>query len=256
MIPLARYWQELRLAGMLLTRLPMGRLADPVPKLSQARWAYPLVGLGIGALLALVAVLAQGLGFAPMLSALLVIGAGVLITGGLHEDGLADLADGFGGGHDRDRRLEIMRDSRVGSYGVLALILVLALKVQALALVLASGAIWGPILVIAVLSRFFMLAVQDVLPAARRDGMGFQAQENGGWRVWAGAGIAGTVLLVFALYSVGAAAALALVFAMLLVSVALAWQAKRLIGGQTGDVLGAVQLCAETAGWLALTLFI
>ncbi len=250
MMVVSRRIKELRLAGMLLTRVPMGTLAEPVPALPDARWAYPLVGLALGLLMGLVACLGAHLGFHSAITTLLVVAFGVLLTGGLHEDGMADLADGFGGGQTKARRLEIMRDSRIGSYGVLALGLTLALKAQAMFVVFGSGMMIWPVLAMAVSSRFFMLAVQEYLPAARADGMGFDASQTGGWRIWAG-------LLVMILSTIPlGSAAISVLFAMALASLALGFQAKRLIGGQTGDVLGAVQLAAECAGWLALSLYV
>lgn len=247
MTAISRRMSELRLAGMLLTRVPMGTLRDPVPDLPDARWAYPLVGLGLGAGMALVACGAASIGFTSGITALLALCLGVLLTGGLHEDGMADLADGFGGGHTPERRLDIMRDSRIGSYGVLALGLTLALKALAMSAVFASGMLLWPLLAMAALSRFCMLVIQEILPPARRDGMGFKAHKRGGWRIWVGLTIAliAAVPLGWNLFAVAAA--------MAAVSGALAWQAKRLIGGQTGDVLGAVQLAADCAGWLALS---
>ncbi|PYG31822.1 adenosylcobinamide-GDP ribazoletransferase [Pelagimonas varians] len=247
---ISRRISELRLAGMLLTRVPMGTLRDPVPDLPDARWAYPLVGLCLGICAGLIACIGAAIGFNYGITALLVVALCVLITGGLHEDGMADLADGFGGGHTPARRLEIMRDSRIGSYGVLALGLALALKTQAMFAVFSSGSVFWPLVALAALSRFFMLAVQEFLPPARSDGMGFKAHKRGGWRIWIG--LATALVVAFPLgWSL-----FAVVAAMALASAALAWQAKRLVGGQTGDVLGAVQLAADCAGWLALSLFV
>jgi adenosylcobinamide-GDP ribazoletransferase len=233
---------------MLLTRVPMGTLRDPVPDLPDARWAYPLVGLCLGIVAGMIACVGAAVGFNYGITALLVVASCVLLTGGLHEDGMADLADGFGGGHTPARRLEIMRDSRIGSYGVLALGLALALKTQAMFAVFSAGSVFWPLLALATLSRFFMLAVQEYLPPARSDGMGFKAYKRGGWRIWVGLATALVVAIPLG-WSL-----LAVVAAMALASVALAWQAKRLIGGQTGDVLGAAQLAADCAGWLALSL--
>ena len=119
---------ELRLGLMFLTRLPAGRL-DSETTLSQAAWTFPLVGLVPGALGWAMFALAGG----GALGAALAISAMALVTGALHWDGLADFADGMGGGQDRAHVLEIMRDSRIGSYGVLAMILCALLQVLALA---------------------------------------------------------------------------------------------------------------------------
>ncbi|MBF0335337.1 MAG: adenosylcobinamide-GDP ribazoletransferase, partial [Alphaproteobacteria bacterium] len=119
-------------AAVFLTRLPLPHLRDPARPLAACMWAFPLVGAVLG--------LTAGACFAglasllpPLPAALVALALLVLATGGLHEDGLADLADGFGGGRDRDHRLEIMRDSRTGSYGALAVGFSLALRAAALA---------------------------------------------------------------------------------------------------------------------------
>ena len=126
---LRRRVDEARLAFMLLTRLPMGQMAE-APPLAASVWAYSVVGAMVGALAGLVFSFAAWAGLPPVTAGLLAIGAGVLLTGAMHEDGLADLADGFGGGHTRERKLEIMRDSRIGSYGVVALVLALGLRAE------------------------------------------------------------------------------------------------------------------------------
>ena len=127
MTPLRARATEVQLALMLLTRLPAGRI-DPAPTIAAAAWAFPLAGAVVGVLQALVLIAAIGLGLPMAMAAGLALAAGVLATGGLHEDGLADCADGFGGGRSPARKLEIMRDSRIGSYGALALILGLGLR--------------------------------------------------------------------------------------------------------------------------------
>ncbi|MBM3616888.1 MAG: adenosylcobinamide-GDP ribazoletransferase, partial [Alphaproteobacteria bacterium] len=112
----------------LLTRLPMP-FTPPRP---QGVWAWPLVGLGVSALAVGLGALALAAGLAPPLVAVLVMVAQAALTGALHEDGLTDCADGFWGGHDRARRLEIMKDSRIGSYGAVALMLVMLARWSAL----------------------------------------------------------------------------------------------------------------------------
>jgi adenosylcobinamide-GDP ribazoletransferase len=103
--------------------------------------AFPLAGLVVGLIVGAILVLAAWLGAPPSVAALIAVGAGLGLTGALHEDGLADVADGFGGGATRERKLEIMRDSRIGTYGVLALILAVALKATVLA-TLAAQSVW------------------------------------------------------------------------------------------------------------------
>ena len=115
-----------------LTRIPVAANPDG-GQLADAAWAFPLVGAGIGAIAAVVFAIAQLIGLGDWPAALLAVLAGLLLTGALHEDGLADTVDGLAGGHNRERKLAIMRDSRVGSFGVLALVLSVGLRAAALA---------------------------------------------------------------------------------------------------------------------------
>ena len=102
---------EMQVAVMLMTRLPAGRLSGAVPGLGQAAWAFPLAGLAVGGIVAGVFVTGAWLGWSAPVAAGVALVAGLLATGGLHEDGLGDVADGFGGGHTRSAKLEIMKDS-------------------------------------------------------------------------------------------------------------------------------------------------
>ncbi len=129
----AAWFGDLRLAAVFLTRIPWIKLEDEeVRPLGEAFRAFPLVGAAIGLAAGLVYALAHFLGLPPLAAAMLAVGFSILLTGGLHEDGLADMADGVGGG-DPERRLAIMKDSRIGSFGVLAMIVAVGLKVFALA---------------------------------------------------------------------------------------------------------------------------
>jgi adenosylcobinamide-GDP ribazoletransferase len=228
-------------AVQFLTRLPTPSFADFEPGwITRAARYFPLVGLLVGGACALV-LLAAGQVWNGPLPALLAVAAGVLITGGFHEDGLADTADGLGGGQTPERRLEIMKDSRVGTYGVLALGLVLAIKVAALAelplataalaLVAAHGAGRTAAVAVMVLERH----VSD------RDDAKYKPAPDG---------VRPLELLVAAVLGLWPLALLgwagltgALVGAALAVMLALT--ARRLIGGYTGDVLGGVEQACE-----------
>ncbi len=155
-------------ALMLLTRLPVGRLARTAPPPGQAVWAYPVVGAMVGLAGAGVFWAAAAAGLPPTLSALFAVATTMLLTGGLHEDGLADTADGFGGGRDRARKLAIMRDSRIGSYGALALMLSLAVRVAALAAMRHPAV---AMIVSGALGRGAMVGLLLMLRPARRDGL-------------------------------------------------------------------------------------
>ena len=236
---------ELQLALMLLTRLPAGRLSK-APSMGQSAWAFPVVGMIIGSIAAAVMTLLTGLD--PILAAGLTVAATVVITGGLHEDGLADLADGFGGGRDKARKLEIMRDSRIGSYGTLALILVLGLRVQALAQVAGQGsAVWG-LIAIETASRAGLPLVLRVLPAARADGLGHGAAQVSWGRV-----CMSLILGIVSLILIGGIAAVWIGIAIALVVALLSILSLRQIGGQTGDVLGAMQALSACVAWIVLS---
>jgi adenosylcobinamide-GDP ribazoletransferase len=239
--------EEIRLAVLFLTRLPAGRLADPAPPLSAALWAFPLVGVLIGGLCAGVWLTLHTWGMPPYLAACLALATSAMLTGALHFDGLADVADGLGGGRDREHALEIMRDSRIGSYGTLALILTSAIWIAALAEVPPEKTAIA-LIATATLSRTAMLTVLLKLPPARDNGLGKAAGGEGLAPLLPGL-LTSAVLLI--LTGPGAVAAF---IATLSMTAFIARKALKRIGGQTGDVCGATQLLAETAALAALTL--
>lgn len=237
---------DLGAALMLLTRLPVppGRAAD---RGGRAAWAWPIVGLIVGAIAAGVAGAALALGLSSAIAAGLALGASILSTGALHEDGLADCADGFWGARDRDRRLEIMKDSRIGTYGMLALILAVGLRWLALTALLAAGQTWAALVVPAALSRGAMAGVMAVLPFARGGGVARHVGRPGRGTTAVALLIAG--LLALGLAGIGASVAIG---AVGLTAFVVARIAMAKIGGQTGDVLGAVQQLTEIAALLGL----
>jgi len=245
---------ELRGVLMLLTRLPMG--GQGPPPLSEGVWALPLAGLLLGLAAAGVWGLALALGLPSLAAALLALAATMLLTGGLHEDGLADVADGFGGGRDRAEKLAIMRDSRVGSYGVLALVLAVGLKAAALAPLAATAPTGGAVIVAAaVWSRALMGPVLALMAPARAEGLGAAAGKPAGALVLTGlllgAAICGVVLsggggIIVAIALLGGIAG----------AIGVAMLARAQVGGYTGDVLGAVQQAAEIGVILAASAMI
>ena len=241
---------EAQLAIMLMTRLPAGRISEPVPTMAAASWAFPLAGLVAGAIMALVLSTAAWLGLPPAIAAGLALAAGVVATGGLHEDGLADTADGFGGGRDRDHKLAIMRDSRIGTFGTLALLLALGLRWSAVAALAVQDLhlTTSAVVAIAIASRAGLPTILLLLPPARSDGLGHAAGGGTGVRaaVALAIGIAALALLL------GPKAALGIVILEIIILGLMARLAMRQIGGQTGDVLGAIQQVAELCAWIAL----
>ncbi|MGI9478169.1 MAG: adenosylcobinamide-GDP ribazoletransferase [Hyphomicrobiaceae bacterium] len=237
---------EMQIALTTLTRLPAGRISDPAPGMASAVWAFPLVGLLVGGIGALGYTLAYAAHVPPALAGLAALAAGLLATGALHEDGLADTADGLGGGRDRARKLAIMRDSHVGSYGMLALMLSLSTRGICIAAVGSPIAVTCALVAMAAASRTAMVIALFAMPAARSDGLG-QAAANVDPARCAIAGVLGLAALT-ALVSPWPIAALA----MTAVGCLAGWMAWRHVGGQTGDVLGAIQQTTEIAGWVVI----
>jgi adenosylcobinamide-GDP ribazoletransferase len=247
MTPISSIWlqdraEELKASIAFCTRLPLRRTTPQGAKtLAKAAWAFPVVGLIVGLIGAAVYVLAHRLGVPAWLAAALSLTATLVVTGALHEDGLADTADGFGGGNTRQQKLDIMRDSRTGAYGVCALVLSLLLRVGALASFAdAYGVVWA-LLASHSAARTAMPVLMWLLPSARSDGLSFEAGRPPDESVAAGIAIA-FLILVFCLYP--ARGVLALIF--LIATIALmAWLSVRQIDGQTGDVVGALEQVGE-----------
>lgn len=231
---------DIPLALVLLTRLPVPRLPDPVfSRQAQSVWAFPFVGLIVGGLACLVGWSALALGLPVMASAGLLMAALIATTGAMHEDGLADMFDGLWGGFTRERRLEIMKDSHIGTYGVLALILSQLVRISAISALLTAGAV-GAILSACIVSRALMSVVMTGLPLARKSGLSRSVGTPQVPSVIAALGLAAALALLF----LGAGAVIAVVFAAGSTAV-IALIAKAKIGGQTGDILGATQLVSE-----------
>jgi adenosylcobinamide-GDP ribazoletransferase len=236
------------------SRLPVpAPQGHDMPDFRTAVRALPAAGALIGACAAVTLFAARSLGLPPFLAAALAVAALAAVTGALHEDGLADLADGFGGGATRAEKLEIMRDSRLGSYGAIALILSLLLRVGALAAVAERSALEAAAVLVfaAALSRTAGLAPIMILSPARADGAGHAAMRPFQTALRSAAMLAAA----FALLPLVAGAALSAVTLAGLVAIGAAYATARLaerqIGGLTGDVMGAAQQTAEIAALLA-----
>lgn len=242
-VPFRPRLSDLAVGTALLTRLPLPGAAFPAPSArpaAHAAWAYPLVGVLTGAMAAGVGTGAMALGLGPVIAALLALLGAVVMTGAMHEDGLADCADGFWGGWTRERRLEIMKDSQIGTYGVAALILFFGLRVAAIAALLGVGAGLGALILAAMLSRAAMVGVMQALPNARAGGLSGQTGRVPPGATFLGCGIAGAAAVLGA----GADGAVVLVAAGC-AALGCAAISHRKIGGQTGDVLGATQQTVE-----------
>jgi adenosylcobinamide-GDP ribazoletransferase len=250
-----RFARDIAGALRFFTRL---RVGEPEPgaalDIDRIAWAAPVAGVAVGLVGGLALALTTLLGLPVLLRAGLATAALVVATGALHEDGLADVADGFGGGATRARKLEIMRDSRIGAYGALAIALALILRVGALAAAL-DGGFWRAALslaLVAALSRAAALTPLALLPPARADGAGATAGRLDSSALAAAWGAALVIALALGLVALGLTLAL---FAALMSgagALCMAALARRAIGGQTGDVAGAAQQCSEIAAWCGL----
>lgn len=228
------------------TRFPMNA-GDPAGRsFAAAQWAAPVAGLAVALCGAAVYALASLLALPAQLAALLAVAATMLASGALHEDGLSDTLDGFGGGRARERKLEIMRDSRIGSYGAAALAFSILLRAGALAAVAAPSAVLWALVAAHMASRALMPLFLHLVAPARTDGLaagvGVVPRETA---------VAALVIGGLSLLPLGLTAAL--VAAVLLAAwfVVLRRLAERQIGGHTGDVLGALEQGGEILVLLA-----
>ena len=238
--------RDINTALALLTRLPVR--AD-FSRGARAAWAYGLAGAALALLAALPTAAVMFIGLPPALAALVWLTAMVVMSGAMHEDGLADTADGFWGGWDPARRLEIMRDSRIGAYGVIALCLSLAARWAAITLLLDADVWLFGLLAVAMLSRANMTLVMSALPHARNDGLSHAQGRAPRTGALTGFALAGVV--AFGCVGRGGAVLAGIAFVMAALCSA---TAKVKIGGQTGDVLGATQQVTEIALLFALVI--
>lgn len=242
-----RGWlDELNVCLSVLTRVPViVFVGSSGAAVAGASRFFPVIGAGIGAVGAIILLVFVGLGLPAAVSSLLALAGMALLTGGLHEDGLADSCDGLGAGETRDEILEIMHDSRIGTFGVLGLIFSVGLRWAGLAALTAAD--WGgaalALVAAASLSRGLLPACMRHLPAAREDGLSAGAGSPEFDRVALAALIGVAVAILCLGFGLG--------ILVILVSTGLvflfAYWAYRRIGGQTGDILGAAQQIAETA---------
>src|SRR5665213_1986669 len=240
--------EDISVATALLTRVPMPHPQGAAPTgLARAQRAFPLVGAMIGLAIGLVDLLLLKTGVPALAAAALALGAGAALTGALHEDGLADVGDGFGGGRDRAAKLSIMRDSRLGTYGAMVLLVGFAAKLAALASLPAAVVV--PSLIVAhTLGRAALPVLAMSLPFARDDGLGRSAGRPEAVTAVTAVAIA-VVIALLCLTVKGALLAMAVTAAG---AAAMAWLAWRQIGGVTGDVFGAAEQVVETAVLLML----
>ena len=247
---LLRFFSRLALPALPFEDNPHGR-----PDFARAAPLLPLAGMILHAIGALVLLVMLSLRLPPVIAAILAVAALTWSTGAFHEDGLADTADGIGGGRNRDDKLAIMRDSRIGTYGTAALVFSLMLRVALLAsLVERSGAVAAILVLVASggLSRVAALWLAVTLPPAHSDGAAFAtgAPDMRRYLITAMIAIALSALLVLPVC--GIIPFVAGLVGILLAGRAGAQLARRHLGGQTGDIAGATQQASEIAFFLAV----
>ncbi|MBO9405997.1 adenosylcobinamide-GDP ribazoletransferase [Shimia sp. R9_1] len=231
--------RDINTAIALLTRLPVR--AD-FSRGARAAWAYGLAGAVLALLAALPTAAALLIGLPPVLAAIIWLTAMIVMSGAMHEDGLADTADGFWGGWDPARRLEIMKDSRIGAYGVIALCLSIAARWGAVTLLLEADVWLFGLLAIAMLSRSTMVLVMTALPHARASGL---SHSQG--RAPRGGAITGFALATVVAFGCAGIPGVVMGGVAFVMAALCSATAKVKIGGQTGDVLGATQQITEIA---------
>lgn len=236
---------DIRAAVTFLTRLPAG---GPFRPIAQCAWAFPVAGLKVGVIGGAVFWAAGWAGLSGWIAAFLTLAATALATGALHEDGLADAVDGLGAGGPVERKLEIMRDSRIGGYGALALMLVTGIKAACLAS-FPSG-LTGAVAVIAVhtLSRAVLPAVMTALQPASTSGVAAGAGRPG----WPRSVIALALAAAAALFLLGPGAGAVTIAAALACAIIVAVMLARMLGGYNGDTIGLLEQLSEIAIMLAL----
>lgn len=241
--------QTFVLAVQFLTRVPIpAGSAYTAERFATSARHYPLVGILIGCVSALVYVAGHMI-WPALIAVLLSTAVSMLLTGGFHEDGLADCFDGIGGGTNRQRALEIMKDSRIGTFGMLAAVVVLALKISALTLLDATSVVY---LLVAshALSRLSSVVVIATSHYARHDGSGKPISTRitrTGLFYAVLVGAACGALLFFRLSPEVLGAAL---LGLLLTHVGIRLYFERKLGGYTGDCLGATQQVSEVGIYL------
>lgn len=247
-----RQWlYDVALCLVFFTRLPLPAIDFRGRTLAQAIWAAPLAGLAIALIGGVVYAAATWLGLAAGPSAALALACMVIATGCLHEDGLSDVADGFGGGGARERKLEIMRDSRIGAYGAAALALSLLLRWSALSEIGGAAHIFCTLIAAHMASRGLAGAFMHLLPSARADGLSANAGS-----VSAGTAATGAILGAASLLLLGLGCGVAALALLAALFIAFRQLCLKQIGGHTGDTVGALQQFGEIAVLLVASSFL
>lgn len=257
------WWVDYVSAMRFYTRIP---IPDAIggkhrkPDFARGSRAVPLVGLTVGLFALPIVILLSAMRLDPALVALLSISFLVFITGAFHEDGLADSADGLGGGQTKAKKLSIMKDSRLGTYGAITLLLATLMRVVAFSLILAATTpLRAALILIAAetLSRVSALGIAALLPPAREEGAAFASGKPDKEAMLFAALLTLIIMVVTAWSALGGFfPMLAIIIAGLAGTAIMAYLAKQQLGGQTGDIAGAAQQINLVAMLIVATLFI
>lgn len=245
--PLAHRLNQIRLAASFLTILPLApkTLASPDDQAAAFGW-FPLIGFALGLALCAEDRLLSVL-FSSRLRSMLIVMTLAIVTGALHLDGLADTADALGARADRERALAILRDSRIGTFGTLALIFVIGLKTAALAGAHGSYR-YAAIYAAPGLARWAMTGIGYGLEYLREQGAGTPLLKRGAARNLRVA----TIIAVIAMAPLLGRCAVRASLTAVVITLALRWFYRRWLGGLTGDLIGAAGELVETAVLIAL----
>jgi adenosylcobinamide-GDP ribazoletransferase len=238
------------------SRLPTGSVPHQRPNLDRMALTLPLTSVAIGIPPVALLLLLEWAGTPTFFAAALAVALMVVVTGAMPEDALADAADGLFGGQTIERRLEIMKDSRHGTYGVCAIVLLLIARVAAVGSVTSPLEAAAILLTAPLIARSGALWLPLVLPAARSGGAAATAGQMSQRNFLIGIAIAAVVSFATGGFAVGIVG-LAVAFAQGVVTAwGWTWLCRRLIGGQTGDLIGALQALLEIAALTAFMIFV
>lgn len=243
--------EEIQLAFSLLTRFPVPHLKLRTrASLTSAFWAYPIAGAAVGCFGAQIFWLAYAVSLGDMPAIILALCAMTFATGAFHEDGLADFWDAIGGGQSREQKLSIMRDSRLGTYGAVALILFFALNVVLLLEILINfnaEMVVNVLICISILARVSLTLPLISLFPARTDGMAVVAATPS----WVSIVFGFALFVSVSIFLLGFWLTCVIFVGAVVGAIPVAMIAYRYLHGYTGDVLGATAMTAQTTALIA-----
>ncbi len=247
-----RIHDDICVAAMMLTRLPVRALTRTLPPLKEAMWAFPFVGLIVGAAAATVGSVSIWFGVPPLIAAILTVAGAIFLTGALHEDGLADMADGFGTGGAALHISRIMKDSQIGTYGAVSLILIIGLRISLLAGLAESAQGLGISFILACMfGRGMAVILCSLFPISTFASLGKTAASPPSSAV----ALSCAFWLAPLWFMLGPAG----IFAISIGGLAMVWtgrQASAKLNGITGDIIGASILLSETGFLLGLIILV